>query len=187
MEKKLTISKILIIFSAIIAIVAFFLPYIAQTGDTREYYRSRSSEKMFDNVDMTLSDMVDISILEYSKVYFLAGEEALHSKDAGIFYGCLFGSLAALSLLMILSAFGKKPILTLFWDTLMAGAFWAINWDIVDRGIMPSRDAIWGTAYYVYYPVAVIIAVSAIWMFIIKRHIKKLKATEKNFVSTLDA
>ncbi len=187
MEKKLTISKILIIFFAIIAIVAFFLPYVAQTGDTREYYQSRSGEKMFDNVDMTLSDMVDISIFEYSKVYFLAGEEALHSKDAGIFYGCLFGSLATLSLLMILSALGKKPILTLFWDTLMAGAFWAINWDIEDRGIMPSKDTVWGTAYYLYYPVAAIIAVFAIWMFIIKRHKRKLKAAEINFVSTQDA
>ncbi len=84
-------------------------------------------------------------------------------------------------------ALGKKPILTLFWDILMAGAFWAINWDIVDRGIMPSGDAVWGIAYYVYYPVAAIISVAAIWMFTIKKRNKKLKAAEENHVPTRNA
>ena len=180
MEKKLTMPRVLIIISAMITMCAFFLPYISQTGDARAYYLAHDTAKLFDNVEMTASDMADISIFEYAKVYFLAGEETLKSKDAGISYGCLFSSLAIFSLLIMLCAVGKMPILIMLWDALMAGAFWIINWDIAGRGIMPVSTAEWGTAYYIYYPVAAVIAICAIWMFVIKRHNKKIRAELSN-------
>ena len=73
----------------------------------------------------------------------------------------------------MLAALRKRPILTLLCDLLMGGTIWIINWDFADRGIMPDSDRLWAIAYYLYYPLAAIIAICTIWMFIEKRKIKK--------------
>jgi len=75
--------------------------------------------------------------------------------------------------LVLLAAWGKKPILTLILDFLMASAFYLINWDFVDRRIMPDSRRAWAISYNLYYPLAAIIAICAIWMIIEKRRAKR--------------
>lgn len=178
MEKELTVPKLIAILAAVVALVTFFLPLISFKDSMREYYLSRADEKAFESLDMTYGEMVDISMYDYARVYFEAGEEVMRSKDMGILYGCLTSSVAVFALLIILSALGKKTILTLILDALFAGAFAVIIWDFNDRGIMPVSTADWGIAYFVFYPVAVIIALAAIWMFVVKHKNKKQKKLE---------
>ncbi len=180
MENKLIVPKRIALFAAIVAIIAFFLPLVSQTEGSREYYMSRSDEKALESLNITFGDMLDISMFEYVRVYFSAEEAELHmSQGAGTFYGCLISSIALLALLIILCAMKSKPVLTLVFDAALAGIFASIVWDFGDRGIAPSSSLEWGIAYNLYYPIAVIIAVCAVWMFIVKRKIKKQKLMEQ--------
>jgi len=170
---KINIPRMIAIIAAIIAIVAFFLPYISATDDFRTYINAHADEKVYSTVDLTIGDMADMSLFTYARVYFQAGEEVLCSKDSGIFYGVLMSSIAGFALLIALSALGKKPVLTLINDILMVGAFYLVNWDFLDRGIMPDSRRVWAISHSIYYPLAAVIAVCAIWMFIEKRKAKK--------------
>lgn len=170
---KIGLPRLIIIMAAICAIIAFFLPYISATDEYRAYINSRLDEKPFDTVDITIGEMADMSLFTYAKTYFQGGEELLRSKDSGIFYGILMSSVAGCAVLIILAALWKKPILTLIFDVFMAGSFYLINWDFIDRRIMPDNNRVWAISYHLYYPLAAIIAVCAIWMFVIKHKAKK--------------
>lgn len=169
---KTGIPRIIIILVALVALVAFFLPYISATEEYRSYINFNADTKPFDSVDITIGEMADMSLFTYARTYFQGGEEILRSKGSGIFYGVLMSSVALLAILIILATLGNKPILTLILDVLMAGAFYLINWDFIDRRIMPDSNRVWGISYHLYYPIAAIIAVCAIWMFIVKHKAK---------------
>lgn len=170
---KIALPRLIIIIAAICAIVLFFMPYISATEEYRSYLNSRADEKPFESVDITVGQMADMSLFTYAKTYFQGGEEFFRSQGDGVFYGILLSSIVGFALLILLSALGKKPVLTLIFDLLMGAAFYAVNWDFVDRRIMPDSNRVWGISYNLYYPVVALIAICAIWMFVAKRKMKK--------------
>lgn len=172
----LRVPRFIALIVSLIAIAAFFLPYISAT----EAYRQRidalgdtADESAYKTVHVSYSDVKDLSMFEYARIYLLGGKEVLGNQQAGVFYGVLFLAIGLFALLILLCALGRKPVLILLFDILMGGAFFLINWDFVSRGIMPSSDRLWGVSYYVYYPCAVAILVCAIWMFVLKRRMKR--------------
>ena len=173
MNKKLSLLRLIAMIAALCAIVAFFLPYISATEDYRTYMASRADEKPFDGVDITVADMMDMSLFEYARVYYQGGETFFRSSGSGVFYGVLISAIAGFALLTLLAAWRKRPFLTLICDLLMGGSFYLVNWDFVDRRIMPDSDRFWGIAYHLYYPLAVVIAICAVWMLVVKRRMKK--------------
>ena len=172
-QKVPVLPRLVIVIAALIAIAAFFLPYISATDSYREYMETRADEKVYESASLTVRGMEDMSLFEYASVYAQAGKEIFRSADAGTFYAVLIGAIGVSALLILLAGAKGKPILTIFLDLVMGGAFWAINWDVTDRGIMPNSNHVWGIAYQLYYPLAVIIAISAIWLFVAKRKAKK--------------
>lgn len=173
MNNKLSLPRRIVMIAALIAIITFFLPYISATEEYRGYMATRAGEKPFDGVEITVGDMMDMSLFEYARTYYQGGEAIFHSSGSGMFYGVLISAIAGFALLTLLAAWRKRPILTLICDLLMGGAFYLVNWDFVDRGIMPDSDRLWAIAYHLYYPLAAVIAVCAIWMFVVKRRMKK--------------
>lgn len=173
MNNKLVLPRLIAVIAALCAVVVFFLPYISATEDYRAFMATRADEKPFDGVDITVADMMDMSLFEYARVYYQGGETFFRSSGSGVFYGVLITLIGGFALLALLAAWRKRPILTLICDLLMAGAFYLVNWDFVDRGIMPDSDRVWAIAYHLYYPLAAVIAVCAVWMFIFKRRLKK--------------
>ena len=171
MNNKL--PRLIAVIVALIAIVGFFLPFISATQDYCEYMADQVDDKPFDGVDITVGEIMDMSLFKYARVYFQGGEAFFGSGGMGTFYGVLMCLIPGLALLVLLAAWREKPVLTLILDFLMGGAFYIVNWDFVDRGIMPSGDRVWAIAHHLYYPLAAIIAVCAIWMFIVKRQMKK--------------
>jgi hypothetical protein len=53
------------------------------------------------------------------------------------------------------------------------GVCYLVNGDLVDRGIMPSSNYVWGISYYLLYACVAVIALGASWMFAAKREMKK--------------
>ena len=173
MNNKLTLPRLIAMVATLAAIVAFFLPYISATDDYRFYMADQAEDKPIENVDITVKEVMDMSLFKYARVYFQGGEAIFGSSGAGTFYGVLITLIAGFALLALLSAWRGRPILTLICGILMGGAFYLVNWDFVDRGIMPDGNRVWAIVYYLYYPLAAIIAICAIWMFFVKRQQKK--------------
>ena len=170
MNNKL--PRLIAMIAALIAIVGFFLPFISATQDYREYMADQTDDKPFDGVDITVGEIMDMSLFKYARVYFQGGEAFFGSGGMGTFYGVLMCLIPGLALMVLLAAWRGKPVLTLILDLLMGGAFYIVNWDFVDRGIMPSGDRVWAIAHHLYYPLAAIIAACAVWMFIVRRRTK---------------
>ena len=170
MNNKL--PRIIAMVVALIAIVGFFLPFISATQDYREYMADQADDKPFDGVDITVGEIMNMSLFKYARVYFQGGEAFFGSGGMGTVYGVLMCLIPGLALLVLLAAWRGKPVLTLILDLLMGGAFYIVNWDFVDRGIMPSGDRVWAIAHHLYYPLAAIIAACAVWMFIVRRRTK---------------
>ena len=166
---NIRLPRLIAMIVAFIAIVGFFLPFISATQDYRDYMADKTEDKPFDGVDITVREIMDISLFKYAKVYLQSGEAFFGSSGMGTFYGGLMSLIPGLALLVLLAAWRERPVLTLILDLLMGGAFYIVNWDIVDRGIMPSGDRVWAIAHHLYYPLVAIIAACAIWMLIAKR------------------
>jgi len=88
-------------------------------------------------------------------------------------------SIGILSLLLLLAVLRRKPVFSFILNAILGGACYLVNWDFVDRGIMPDSNRVWGISYNMLYACVAVIALSTIWMFIGKRQTKK----EANAVS----
>ena len=165
--------RIIVIVVSLIAIVAFFLPFISATPDYAKYMDSISSEKIYSSTDLTVGDMKDMSLFKYAKVYAQAGQEIYRDQSTGIFYAVLIGAIGVAAIITLLCALGKKPVLLMIFSIVMGGAFYLVNWDFLDRRIMPDSNRVWGIAHSMYYPCAVILLICAIWILIAKRKAKE--------------
>ncbi|MBE5769203.1 MAG: hypothetical protein E7333_06420 [Clostridiales bacterium] len=168
-----TLPRILAFLMALVAVAAFFLPYISATEEYSEYIAAHADEKIYSSVDVTVGDLEEMSLFTYAKVYIQGGEEIFRSAAGGYFTGGIYAAVGVFALLTALAALGKKPILTFFMNAIMGIAFYMVNWDVIDRNIMPDSNRVWGLSYHLYYPIIAIIAIVAIWMFVAKRKMKK--------------
>jgi len=121
---------------------------------------------------MTYRNMKALSLFDYARVYFLGAEEIM-GGTMGTIYGVTMSSIGVFSLLVLLAVLWKKPILSFILTAMLGGACYLVNWDFVDRGIMPASNRVWGISFYVLYACVAVIALSAIWMHIEKRRMKK--------------
>lgn len=172
-KNYIALPRIIAILVAIAALAAFFLPYISATEEYSKYIATRADERIYSSSDVTVGDLENISIFTYAKVYIQCGEEIFNSAAGGYITGGIYAAVGVFALLTALAVLGKKPILTFITNAIMGIAFYMVNWDIMDRHIMPDSDRVWGLSYHLYYPIVTILAIVAIWMFVAKRKMKK--------------
>lgn len=175
MKKRLLLPRLIGIMVSFVAIVGLFLPYIASTEEYGKYLEAKGTEKIYDHVDLTAQDVKELSLFEYSKVYYQGRQEIFRDDAEGIFYSVIFAAPGLLGLLTLICALRKRAIPMGILALLMGGAIYLINWDVVDRGIMPSMNRVWGISHSLYYPCAVILFLCSIWLFAAKRKAKKEK------------
>lgn len=180
MKDLCRVPKAIAIIVSIVTIIGLFLPYISATEDYASYLKTIKDQKIYESADMTAGDMREVSLFEYAKVYYQAGEEIFKDKNAGIFYSVMFGSPAILGLMLVLFAARKKPILMFLFSILLGLMLYLINWDVADRGIMPNYNRVWGIAHSMYYPCVAVLSGCSIWMFIVKRKMKRSVHQEEN-------
>lgn len=121
-EQKLFIVAII---AAIVLIISLFLPYIT------------TIEKG--------GDMDSVSMIKLGDLY----------SEIGIdFYAVFFTGCAVLigifSLITLVGAIKKKPVLLIIFSLLILGIILLMNWDLGDRGVVPSKYLKFGMSYYLY-------------------------------------
>ena len=164
-----------------IAILGAFLPYVSCCDEYKlEYFDAHGDEKVYESSDLTFADCRELSLWDYARLYYQAGEEIFKEKPAGIFYAVLFLLPGAIGIFCMFWALCKRATPLILNSIAMGASLWIINWDVVDRGIMPSSDLVWGISHVLYYPCAVVIFVCGIWLFVGKHRIKKQQKRMKN-------
>ena len=177
MKNRILLPCIVAAITAMISIAGLFLPYIGSTPEYADYLNSVSNQKPFDTADITAATSVDLSLYEYAKTYWQGSDEIFGNKAVGVFYTIIFVSPGIFGFFALLCALRKKGIPLILQSLIIGGSSFLINWDVVDRGIMPYDGRVWGIAHSLYYPVAGILLICGVWIFIAKRKMKKTKRT----------
>ena len=170
---KVRLPSIIALLAALVALAAFFLPYISATEEYAAYIDTIADQVVYEAAELKAGDLKNISIFAYAKTYIMAGEEIFRNKTSGYIEGGAFAAVGVFALLTALWALGRRPILTFINNALMGGAFYLISWDVMDRSIMPDSRRFWGISHQLYYPLVAIIGICAIWMFVAKHKAKK--------------
>lgn len=177
MKNRILLPCIVAAITAMISIAGLFLPYIGSTPEYADYLNSVSNQKPFDTADITAATSVDLSLYEYAKTYWQGSDEIFGSKAEGIFYTIIFVSPGIFGFFALLCALRKKGIPLILQSLIIGGSSYLISWDVVDRGIMPNYGRVWGISHVLYYPVAGILLICGVWIFIVKRKMKKINRT----------
>ena len=171
--------KIIIILCILVAIIGLFLPYEKSIGDYRNYLLENPDIVNVEEVNYKNKDVVDISIIENYKVYkysvnnidnnnWIYGESLINIIITIIL-------IISLVLILLFTLFNKN-ILVIIFDIILAISSLLMNYDIVDRGVIPSDNYTYGISYFIYIIIAFIIFIDAL-ILIIKN--KKSKTNKK--------
>ena len=177
MKNRILLPCIVAAITAMISIAGLFLPYIGSTPEYADYLNSVSNQKPFDTADITAATSVDLSLYEYAKTYWQGSDEIFGNKAVGVFYTIIFVSPGIFGFFALLCALRKKGIPLILQSLIIGGSSYLISWDVVDRGIMPNYGRVWGISHDLYYPVAGILLICGVWIFIVKRKMKKINRT----------
>lgn len=176
-EKKVNIFKIVIIVACVILFVGLLLPYETSTEEYKEQLQENPEAINVKEVNLTNKDAINISIIENFKIYsygmnnsngnsWLAGESTIN-------FILTIVLIVSVILVLLFTIFNKR-ILSIIFGILLLGSSLLMNYDIVDRGVIPSTKYTYGISYYLYPIMAIVILVSIVILIVKNR--KKVKA-----------
>lgn len=174
-KSRLWLPSIIAVITAIIAVAAFFLPFVSATSEFNEQMDLFSELKVDESSNVTVGDLRHISLFTYAKIMFRS-EEVKGRMQEAYFAGGFFASVFVFAVLTFLTAATRKAVLTFLFNGLMAGSYYLVNKYIADTSLLSTNHYVWGVSHYLYYPLVALIAVCAVWMFIIKRKRKRARA-----------
>lgn len=163
--------------SALCMLICFLLPYASATKDRKEHLKEYSDYYFAEEIGMTNQDAINISLLEYCKMYTYAAKVEM-TQTLAIICLVVMGITALFAVLTLLFAFLKKPIATFIFNLINLGAFSLMGWDYKDRGVIGNDNYAFGLGYYLYYVLIVVVFAMAVWLFVAKRQEKKEKSAE---------
>lgn len=160
--KKLNIFKIVILVLCFIALFGLFLPYEKSIGKYRQRLKNDPTRMNIKEVNFKNKDVIDISIIENFKVYSYAMNNSSGNdwmQGEAIINVIITISLILSIVLIILFTLLNKSILTIIFSIIMGISSLLMNYDIVDRGVIPSSNYTYGITYYLYISLAIIMLV----------------------------
>ena len=158
---------------AILLLAMILLPYASAKGDYKEYLKNAPNDYYVSEIKMTNAAAVNISMLEYGRIYAETARQGVH-KEISIICIVLIALFAFFSLLTLLMSLLKKAVGIIIFDFLALAIFWLMHFDYADRGALPTDSYGWGMVNYVTYIIGIAVAIGAAWLFVEKRKIKKI-------------
>lgn len=172
-DNKLFISLIIMLIGSTVMFATIFLPYATANEEQAEKCKAYPDQIVYEELDMTAKDMINISMVKYAKLYSTFSEQIWNNASYGMFYVAVVALIGIFSLLSVLFSVLKKPIAVAVFSVLAFGVFSIQNFDYTDRGVIPSSTYEWGSAYYIFYVAFIITFIGAIWTLISKTIQKK--------------
>ncbi len=172
---KIETLSIITIICILSMIAALFLPYAAAIPEHAENLKLYPDTVVYEAIGMTSEDIINISMIDYARIYYNIGNTLLGSSLYGIIYAGMAVLVGLFSLLTLLFAIAKKPIGIIIFDIFAFTVYYVQCWDYTERGVVPSDNYSWGMAYYIFYAAAIITALAAAWMLVEKMKAKNNK------------
>ncbi len=172
-KKQLTVPAMIALIATVLMITSVFLPYGVAIDERAEWIEEHPDYVVYKDMNITASDMKNVSILEYTRIYYTLCDEFWHDSSYGAFYLAIFCLIVGLSAIAGLFALGRKPIGTILFALMAMGVFQIQNTDYTMRGVLPNTYYDWGIAHSLF-PTAVAVAiVASVWMLVKKIIVKK--------------
>lgn len=117
-------ARVVMVLACLAMVVGFFLPYISTTGSERARLLDNPDETYSEELNMTNGQAVDMSLMEYARIYWYAG----HEYNDGYLEN--FGAIVALGaaeLLALILALAKKPAPALVFSLASLGLMLLLN------------------------------------------------------------
>lgn len=149
---------------AFLMVLCIFLPYSTATEERAEWIDKYPDTVVFEEMNVTAADMRNISMLQYTRMYYTMSEALWHDSTVGVFYIVMVAIIGCAALGAALFAMGRKPIGCVIIGAVSYGAVHIMNLDFTQRGVIPSSSYDWGMAHTLFPVAAVILAAGAIWM-----------------------
>jgi len=179
MKRKMLCPFIITLIGAILMLVMLLLPYASANSEHKDYLIEHSDDMYVQEIGMTNSEAVNISLVEFVRIYSEAINENIN-KETSIVCIAIIAIFAVFALITIILTLLKKPIGIIISDLLALVIFSIIHFDFKDRGVIPNRSYDWGITNYLTYIVGGVIIIGAVWMLIAKRRINYFCTSEKN-------
>jgi len=162
---------------AFMGILTLFLPIISATSDVSAKIDSITDIGLGEVDNTSLSELKNISLFRYGVIYY---NETIDDEPFAAYLMLVLMFLpGAGTLLVLLFASGKHPILMVLIDLGVAKSFWLDTKWLADTGLMTYGTHEWDAAYYIFPVCIVLLAVLAIWIFILKLKWKIVKKRDK--------
>lgn len=174
-KKMFLVVTLSVILVSLLVVLAFFLPYASAKADYRKILENFPQQIYMQEIGMTNADAMDISLLEFARVYGAFATSSGQIGTVGTIVVVMISLVGLFSLLTLIFAALRKPIVILIFNCLTFGAVCLLSWDFQDRGALPSNSYDFGMAYYIYYIGAALILAGAICMLVMKIQEKKQK------------
>lgn len=170
-KSKKDIREIFLVLLTVIAVVGVVLPYATATNSWKTYLQNNSEDYYIESIDMKNSDVLNISFLEYAKIYIEGMQQTDYAVQSIICF-ILILLLSVSSVLMIIYVKKRKYNLLIIFNIITLLCSFLLNFDMKDRGVLPSSNYNCGISYYLYYIICLVI-------FAISIRLKKIKNDEK--------
>ncbi len=173
MKKKWMNPVLITALGALLMLFMVLLPFASAKKEYKEHLREYNEYYYLEEIEMINEDAIHISLVEYLRVYIYTAGEGIQ-KEVSVLCIVMIGLFLLFEIFTLIATLSRKAIAVIIWDLLTLGAFWLIQFDFRDRGVVPNSRFDIGIVHYLTYVLGVVVIVSAVWMFAEKRKAKKL-------------
>lgn len=177
--KKFKIPQIVNFIFILICLLGLQLPYATSTNEQKQFLLSNPDAIAISELNMKFRDMIDLSMIKFFRfyLYVVNNPEELIFTNTGVtdvIVNLVLLSILAVSILFIvLFTLFNKPIGNIVFAFIMLGDSLIMNYDIVSRGVIPSKSYTYGITYYLYVILAIAIIICSIANIIVNKIDKK--------------
>lgn len=180
MNRKQHILPLLIaVLGSLLLIAALFLPFASATEETKEDLLEYADEMYAREINMTNKDAVNISLLEFGRIYAAAAREGLY-KAIAVTCLVIMAAFALFAVLTVLFSSLRKPVAAIIFDLLSFGAFRLLMFDFKDRGVIVNSSYGWGFAVTLCHVGAAVVIIGAVLLIIEKIKTKRIGTEQLN-------
>ncbi len=168
LKKRLTIPCIVALIGVLAIAVGLFLPYICAVGEMAEYIAQYPDSLEIAELDMTASDLKEMSMVSVSKIASFT-----YSESEGALFNGITVAFCVLLAVCLLFVILKKPIPVMIFSVLTYGAFAFHNF-ATKMDFFRGGNYAWGIGYYMITVASVVVFACSVWMLV-----KKIKAKKE--------
>lgn len=157
-------------------LLTFFLPLASANADYENAIESHAEKIAIPELSMSYSDIVDISMFDYARIYYVGMQKdsiSLYGSMESVICFSLIICIAIFLFFCLIFAILKKEIPVIVFELLAFGSFRVLMWDMKDRGILPGTTYDLGIANIMYNLMFIMLLVVMVLMLVSKAVKKK--------------